>query len=166
MHIINGGNNMHKKIIIGLIFSIVLMIITPSTLGITKTDDLKETISPSASNRNIFVNCYIEASGHVSEIDWPAIIKAPNMWKTTWLRPFNDDRAIVTYWQIVFDSSVDLSIYDKKGGDLLWEHSTTSHEQIRIIGYYGIYNPSRADIEKSLYIDILGNAVIILRTAR
>jgi hypothetical protein len=157
---------MHKKILIGLIFSVTFMIITPSTLSTPKTNDLKEIISPTSSNRNIFVNCYVEASGHVSEIDWPAIIKAPNMWKTTWFRPFNDDRAIVTYWQIVFDSSVELSIYDKKGGELLWRHSDTSHEQIRIIGYYGIYIPSRPDSDKSLHIDIAGYTGMVLRTAR
>jgi hypothetical protein len=156
---------MHKKILFGLICSILLMMITPSTLGITDFYYMKDSISPLSSDRDAFINCHIEASGYISEIDWLAIIKAPNMWKTTWFRPFNDDRAVVTYWQIVFDSTVKISIHDRDGG-ILWEHSDASHEQIRIIGYYGIYIPSRPDLEKPLHIDISGNALLVLRTAR
>jgi hypothetical protein len=157
---------MHKKILFGLICSILLMMITPSTLGITDFNNLKDSNSSMSSNRDVFINCHIEASGYISEIDWLAFIKAPNMWKTTWFRPFNDDRALVTYWQIVFDSAVKISIYDKKDGEIIWEHSDASHEQIRIIGYYGIYIPSRPDLEKPLHIDISGNALLVLRTAR
>ena len=156
-----------KKKIIGIFVCMMLLVITvvPLTTALDVENDKIADNQASNIDREIYTLCYIEASGYVSEIDWPRVIGS-NMWKTTWFRPFNDDRAIVTYWQIVYDSSVDISIYDKEGGELLWEHSDLFHEQIRIIGYYGIYIPSRPDIEKPLHIDISGNALVVLRTAR
>ena len=156
---------MHKKIMVILICSMLLLIIVPQTVSVSDNRNKDQIILPTASNRKTFRNCYIDASGYLSEKDWPRIIGS-NMWKTTWFRPFNDDRAIVTYWQIVFDSSVELSIFDNEGGELLWEHSDLSHEQIRIIGYFGIYIPSRIENEDSLHIEISGNALVVLRTAR
>ena len=157
---------MHKRILIGCILIIFLLCAVPPSLANKSKTGMNDTFSPISSNRTLFTSCYIEASGYVSEIDWPAIIKMPNMWKTTWFRPFNDNRAIMTYWQIVFDSSVEMSIFDKEGGQLLWEHSDSSHEQIRIIGYYGIYISSNPDEGKPLYIDMSGNALVVFRTAR
>jgi len=116
------------------------------------------------NNSNFFSRCFIEASGDISNVDWPRIIGS-NMWKMTWFRPFNDDRAIVSYWQLVFDSSSEIRIYSEENGELLWEHDGNGHPQIRILGYYGIYVPSNSD-ESSLHVSINGKALLLLMHIR
>lgn len=108
---------------------------------------------------NTFTSCYVEADGDVSTVDWPRLIGS-NMWKLSWFRPFGNDLAVVSYWRIVLDESSELAIYDRDGGDLLWEHDGSGNPQLRIIGFFGDYIPTSPD-ESTLHVKISGSALFI-----
>lgn len=156
---------MKKGILIGLICFVFLCSTFSASLSTAEILKTNEARLPILSDQFLFTSCYIVASGYVSETDWPAFIKMPNMWKMTWVRLFNDN-ALMTYWQIVFDSSAEITIYDKEGGQLLWEQSGEFHQQVRIIGYYGAYVPSQREEENPLYIELSGHAFLVFRTPR
>jgi len=119
---------------------------------------------PIDTKTDTFIGCYIEASGEVSTVDWPRIIGS-NMWKLTWLRPFGNDFAVISYWRIVLDESTELSIYDEEGGELLYQHDGVGHPQLRIIGYFGDYTPTSPD-ENTLHVELSGSAFYILKNVK
>jgi hypothetical protein len=100
--------------IIGLFIAVAFQINT-----VTSESESKEEIKDTGINS--FASCYIEVSGNIATIDWPRII-GTNMWKLIYFRPFFNDFAVVVFWRLVLDESTELSIYNKQGGDLLWQH--------------------------------------------
>jgi hypothetical protein len=155
---------MQKKVI-GIILCIfVVALLLPTTHAVT-TEEKESSHSQEIEFPKIFTTCYIEASGDISTTDWPRIIGS-NMWKLTWFRPFRDDRALVSYWQLVLDSSATIEIYDQKDGTLLYEHIDSDHQQMRIIGYYGIYIPSESETDSPLNVELNGRAIALIITDR
>ena len=110
-----------------------------------------------------YFGCYIESSGIISHFDFPRIIGS-NFWKSFWFRPFNDDRALVSYWQILFDKTADISIYTEENGDLLWQNTGEDHTQMRIIGFFGTYIPNNNNGEFHAIIE--GRALIVFNVMR
>jgi hypothetical protein len=104
----------------------------------------------------IFMTCYIEASGKIGE-DGGGFFQF-GMWKTFWFRPFLDNRAFVTYWHIPFDPDGQVTIYSSDGGQVLWDYK--GEQRVNILGYFGTYIPSV--IEGSLHVTISGNALVAM----
>jgi len=121
-------------------------------------------VEPTDAQTDTFTSCYIEASGDISTVDWPRIIGS-NMWKLTWFRPLGNDFAVVSYWRIVLDESTELAIYDKQGGELLWQHDGSGHPQLRIIGYFGDYIPTCPN-ENILHVELSGSALFVLKNIK
>jgi hypothetical protein len=72
------------------------------------------------NKKDVFKDCYIEASGAV-ESTGSSFIKYV-MWKHFWFRPYGDDRAFVLLWRIAFmEPEVTVTIYTEKNGDVLWQ---------------------------------------------
>jgi hypothetical protein len=115
-------------------------------------------------NWDLFTSCYIEAEGEIAKIDWPAIIKMPNMWKTFWFRPFNDNRALISYWMLVLDFDSNVKIYDEENGNILWDHQGSEYPQLKIFGYSGDYIPK--SMEDSLHVSLNGKALVVLTNLR
>jgi hypothetical protein len=134
------------------------------SLAIVPIVNSSETNNIGLGYRDLFTSCYIEAEGEIAKIDWPAIIKMPNMWKTFWFRPFNDNRALVSYWSIVLDCDSDVKIYDEENGNILWDHQGSEYPQLKIFGYSGIYIPK--SIDNSLHVSLSGNALVVLTIMR
>ena len=87
------------------------------------------------------------------------------MWKSFWFRPFNDDKAIVSYWMLVFKFDSIVKIYSEENGDLLWENYGSNYLQLKIFGFYGNYIPSNND-ENSFQVLLSGKAFIVLTKLR
>ena len=151
-----------RKKIIGFLISLILLVTSLPLISATEINKENENLK---SNIVIgpYINCYIEASGIISHFDFPRIIGS-NFWKNFWFRPFRDDRAFVSYWQILFDKTAEIAIYSEKNGYLLWENTGEFHTQMRIIGYFGTYIPSDNDGE--FYTIIKGNALIVFNVMR
>ena len=112
--------------------------------------------------RNKYRGCYIEASGEISEKDWFAIIRLPNMWKTFWFRPpLDEQKAFVSFWRIIYDSDSTVTIYSEKNGDILWDHNGRQDVHLIIVGFRGIYIPSQSNPDEPLHVEISGNAVFV-----
>jgi hypothetical protein len=155
---------MKKNKITLFIGLVVLMLFIPATQAALIKEE-KRTGQEPIELPHVFTTCYIQADGDLSTKDWPRIIGS-NMWKLSWFRPFGDDRALVSYWQLVLDSSSTIEIYDKQGGELLYEHSGSDHQQLRIIGYYGIYIPSESQNDSPIHIELEGKAIALMITNR
>ena len=126
-------------------------------------------ISPSNEEFNdlewdTYSSCYIDASGDVSGEDWPRMLGS-NMWKLSWVRPFFNDFAVVSYWRIVFDESSFITIYSDKDGEVLWEHDGIGHPQLRIIGFFGDYIPTRTE-DTNLHVEMHGKILFTLKNVR
>ena len=118
------------------------------------------------SKWELYTSCYIEAEGEIAyNIDWIAFIKMPNMWKTFWFRPFNDDKAIVSYWMLVFKYDSKVKIYSEENGELLWDHHGLEYPQLKIFGFYGNYIPSTNNND-AFEVSLSGNAMIVLTKLR
>jgi hypothetical protein len=112
--------------------------------------------------KTLYKGCYIEASGEISEKDWFAIIRLPNMWKTFWFRPpFNEQKAFVSFWRIVYDSKSTVTIYSEQNGDILWDHNGQQDVHLIIIGFHGIYIPEQSNPDEPLHVEISGNALFV-----
>jgi hypothetical protein len=112
--------------------------------------------------RNNYRGCYIEASGEISEKDWFAIIRLPNMWKTFWFRPpLDEQKAVVSFWRIVYDSESTVTIYSKQNGDILWDHNGRQDVHLILVGFRGIYLPERNNPDDPLHVEISGNALFV-----
>ena len=154
---------MDKKGIVCIILFCILTLV-PLTTALSSTVKSVQDDQNEGKNK-FFTNCYITANGDISTKDWPRIIGS-NMWKHFWLRPFNDDRAVVSYWQLVFDVDAELTVYDEQDGAVLYHHSNTDHQQLRLIGYYGQYIPTVPEGGSGLHITIDGKTLFLLITDR
>jgi len=156
---------MIKKIFVVGCF--ILLVFTSFPLINSSEIDINESANEiTFSKWQMYTSCYIEADGEIAyNIDWIAFIKMPNMWKTFWFRPFNDDRAIVSYWMLVFNFDSKVRIYSEEDGDLLWEHQGSEYPQLKIFGFYGNYIPSTND-NYAFQVELDGNALIVLTKLR
>ena len=153
---------MRKKIICYLI-SLILLITSIPLIGALESNIEKENPTFNDVIVGPYIGCYIDVSGIISHFDFPRIL-GNNFWKTFWFRPFNDDRALVSYWQILFDKTADISIYNEENGDLLWQNLGEYHTQMRIIGFFGTYIPDNDNGDFNVIIQ--GRALIIFNVMR
>ncbi len=153
-----------KLLVIGCF--ILLLLTSLPLVNSNESNNSIQTNNTNLSKWELFTSCYIEAEGEIAyNIDWPAIIKMPNMWKSFWFRPFNDDKAIVSYWMLVFKFDSIVKIYSEENGDLLWENYGSNYPQLKIFGFYGNYIPSNND-ENSFQVLLSGKAFIVLTKLR
>jgi hypothetical protein len=112
-------------------------------------------------DRTMYGGCYIKASGEISERDWFAIIRLPNMWKILWFRsPFNEQKAFISLWRIVYDSNSIIKIYTKLNGKLLWEQNGKQDVNLVIVWFDGVYIP-KTTVDGRVHVEISGNAMFI-----
>jgi hypothetical protein len=149
---------MRKKLIGILICISLLTTIIPLTGAINSNNTQQKREKNQGNIFNIYPLCYVEANGNIAEKEG-----RQKMWKTFWFRPFQDDRACVSYWHIIFKSDATVTIYDKKNGDVVWQN--TGDQRLNILGYFGIYIPSSAN-DGSLHITIEGRALLAMPRAR
>jgi len=156
---------MKKKIFV--IICLILLVITSFPLVNSNEIDVNDDACDiKLSKWELYSSCYIEAEGEIAyNIDWIAFIKMPNMWKTFWFRPFDDDMAFVSYWMLVFKFDSKVKIYNEENGDLLWEHQGSEYPQLKIFGFYGDYIPSTND-QDVFQVSLNGNAFMVLTRLR
>ena len=143
--------------LLGICISALFLIPAGGNATITISED------PQFNTNPLFATCYIEASGDISERDWFAIIRLPNMWKTFWFRPpLNDFEAFVSLWRIIYDSDSKVTIYVKQDGKILWEQNGRQDVQLVIIGFHGTYIPERTNPNEPLHVEISGNALLVI----
>ena len=111
---------MRKKMIgipIGILIVIMLL---PSMTAISTIGTKKE----------IFKHCYIEATG---PIDFT--------WKLNDI-PIGLQYRFISFWPVVFNEpDVDVTIYSKKNGDILWQDTFESGQWVLyLVGFIGKYN--------------------------
>jgi len=141
---------MRKKIVGILIVMLVLTMVLPSASANLALGNKKE----------IFKNCYIEATGTVEPcgdfIQWV-------MFKHFYIRPYHDERAFVLLWLIEFlEPDVTVTIYSEKNGDILWEDTgLIGVWGMRLFWYYGTYT-NDGSTEDSLVVNLQGNAKAII----
>jgi hypothetical protein len=156
---------MKKKIFVACCF--ILLVITTFPLVSGNKIELNDNNNDlNLSKWEFYNSCYIEAEGEIAyNIDWIAFVKMPNMWKTFWFRPFNDDKAIVSYWMLVFKFDSKIKIYSEENGELLWDHHGSDYPQLKIFGFYGNYIPTTNDND-AFQVSLKGNALMILTKLR
>jgi len=110
------GRKMIGLIIGMLVVTLLLPSITATSTGSTK--------------KEIFTNCYIEASG---EIDFT--------WKLNDI-PIGLRYRFISAWPIVFNEpNVDVTIYSKKNGEVIWQDNFESGQWgLYLVGFIGKYN--------------------------
>jgi hypothetical protein len=144
-----------SRILLGICISAMFLI----PAGANATIIISE--KPQSTNILSYTSCYIEASGKISEKDWFAIIRLPNMWKTFWFRPpSNELKAFVSFWRIVYDSNSIIKIYTKQNGKLLWEQNGKQDVNLVIVWFNGVYIP-KTTLDGRLHVEISGNAMFI-----
>ena len=95
--------------------------------------------------------CYIEVLGKVAEDDSGRV----EMFKTFWFRPFDDDRAFVTFWHIKFQPDANITVYTRENGRILWQHE--GNQTLDMVGFFGNYIPSSSD-DRSFQVTMNGVA--------
>jgi hypothetical protein len=148
-----------RKIIILLV---VLMFLITGFATISNSKENKAVEKIDNANKLGYKGCYIAASGKISEEDWFAIIRMPNMWKTFWFRPpLNEQEAFVSFWRIIYQSDSEVTIYTEENGDILWDYNGQEDVNLIIIGFNGIYIPDRSNPDEPLHVEISGNALFV-----
>jgi hypothetical protein len=113
----------------------------------TTNQEVDQSISSSITMNDIqslkikerYLNCYLEISGYMHN-DWPAFIKFPNMLQIGWIHGLNSAKVLFgLYSYILFEEDVSLKIYDKKDGNLLWQHQGSIDPLVSLIGFSGDY---------------------------
>jgi len=138
---------MRKKIIgliIGMLFITVLL---PSISAAPTFGNKKE----------IFKNCYIEASGEVEPVSGNLFRYL--MFKYFFIRPYGDDRAFVLLWLIEWwEPEVTVTIYSEKNGEILWQDTgLIGVWGMRLFWYKGIYT-NEGSTEDQLVVNLEGTA--------
>jgi hypothetical protein len=107
--------------VIGLI---LIMLMIPLILPATQAT------APVETKRQIFANCYLEATG---SIDFT--------FKLTDI-PIGLRYRYISFWPIIFNEpSADVTIYSKKNGRTLWEDTADSGQWILyLVNFFGKYN--------------------------
>ena len=139
-----------KVKIIGILMCMLLLGTIIPTISATQ---------PISNEIKHFGSCYIVAKGELTEHDFPSII-GTSMWKITFLRFFNDDRAFVFYWFIRFNETATVTVYSEQNGEILWQHQGETVPQLRMLLFRGTYINDVTEDGK-LYIEISGNINLI-----
>lgn len=80
--------------------------------------------------RRTFTTCYIEATGLLA-----------GQWKIVYLKPFNNEFAVVCVWKIFLGDDGKTTIFNKENGRMLYEHQ--GRRELLLVGFMGdYYNPS------------------------
>ena len=92
-----------------------------------------------------FRTCYIEATGLLN-----------GQWKIMYLKPFNNEYAIVYVWKLFLGDDADINIYDRENGRLLYEHHGS--RALLLMGFRGDYFHPTAEYYG---ITIQGKALVV-----
>ena len=105
----------------GLIIGMLVVTIFLPSITATSTDNTK---------KEIFTNCYIEASG---EIEFT--------WKLNDI-PIGLRDPFISYWPLVFNEpNVDVTIYSKKNGEVIWQDTFESGQwDLYLVSFIGNNN--------------------------
>ena len=94
-------------------------------------------VDPMKESSERFTQCYIEISG-IMHNDWPALIKLANHW-WFWHSERNNEY-FISYGYSVFEPDVEITIYDEKGGSVLWEYTSNIDPLVSFIGFKGDFS--------------------------
>jgi hypothetical protein len=139
-----------KKIMATLMCVLLLVTVIPFAHSFNSeqaqtTEDKKDANSPGIGR--VFTTCYVEALGSsVGQV------------KSFWFRPFRNDFAIVSIWKI-FYGDCQTTIYNKKNGDVLWEHQ--GQHNLFLIGFRGEYIYCGGDCDDEPTHTIRGKALLV-----
>jgi hypothetical protein len=126
-----------KKLIkttIGCVLITVLMLaMNVSSIGVELNKDAK----PIKDSSERFTQCYVEISG-IMHNDWPATVKLANHW-WFWHIERNDEY-FISYGYTLFEPDVEITIYDTKGGSVLWEYTSNIDPLVSFIGFKGDFS--------------------------
>ena len=145
-----------RRKIIGIIISMLIILNTVPFVNATvekndETTTKSGKIQKILGDKQAFINCYIDASG---EIDFTfQIIDIP----------IGLQRELILYWPIIFiEPDVDVTIYSKKNGEILWQDNIDSGQwNLYLFVFRGIYNNNGSTIEK-LIANLEGKALMVI----
>jgi hypothetical protein len=131
-----------KRKIIGIIAGMLVVSMLLPSIAATSTVGTK---------REVFKHCYIEATG---EIDFT--FKLNDI-------PIGLRYRYISFWPIVFiEPNVDVTIYSKKNGDILWEDTFESGQWVLyLVGFIGKYNTDGSTAE-TLIANLDGRACFVM----
>jgi hypothetical protein len=136
-----------KKILIAIFLCSILIFTCIPTLQALQPIFKK----PGENNNEVFSNCYIVSSGDITF--------------TFQLTDFRIglQRELILYWPIIFNEpDVEVAIYAKKGGEVLWQNNVDEDQWVlHLIGFRGIYNNDGSTME-NLRANLDGKAACIL----
>ena len=131
-----------RRTIMGLIIGILVATMLLPSIAATSTFGNK---------KEVFKHCYIEATG---EIDFT--FKLNDI-------PIGLRYRYISFWPIVFiEPNVDVTIYSKKNGDILWEDTFESGQWVLyLVGFIGKYNNDGSTAE-TLIANLDGRACFVM----
>ena len=137
-----------KKKIIGIIIGMLLITVFIPSISATQTFGNK---------KEVFKDCYVELTGTVVPVSGNLFQYL--MFKYFYIRPYGDDRAFVLFWLIEFlEPDVEVTIYDKKGGEILWQDTGLSGVWgMKLFWFFGIYTNDGSTDDK-LVVNLQGTA--------
>lgn len=129
---------------------VVLLATTIPTATAIHANDTAAAVNQkdATAKRSMFTKCYIEASGLLSD-----------QWNIVYLKPFNNEFAIVCVWKIFLGDDGKTTIFNKENGRVLYE--CQGQRELLLIGFIGDYYHTT---EKYYGITIKGN-VFLARTS-
>jgi len=127
---------------IGLIIGMMIVTMLLPSLAATPTVGTK---------KEVFTQCYIKATGAI-EFTW----KLNDI-------PIGLRYRFISYWPIVFNEpNVDVTIYSKKNGDILWEDTIQSGQWVLyLVGFLGKYNNEGSSAD-TLIANLDGKACFVM----
>lgn len=135
-----------KKILLIFIICIILIFAgLPSICAFEKNSRILRN-----NNNQRFSNCYLIASGDVTFTFQLSDIK------------IGPQRELIVYWPIIFNEpNANVTILDKKDGNILWQNTGTQEQWIlHLVGFRGIYNNDGSTLE-NLIVNLDGKAAFI-----
>ena len=135
-----------KKIL--LIISICLIGVCLGLPSIYASEKNSRTLRE--NNNEYFSNCYLVASGDVTFTFQLSDIK------------IGLHRDLILYWPIIFNEpNVDVTILDKKDGNILWQNNVDQDQWVlHLVGFRGMYNTDGSTLE-NLIVNLDGRAAFI-----
>ena len=107
--------------------------------------------NPEKNTNEVFFHCYIVASGDITFTFQLTDI------------PIGLQRELILYWPMIFNEpDVDVTIYNRRGGDVLWQNNVDDDQWVlHLINFRGKYNTDGSTME-NLRANIDGKASLIL----
>jgi hypothetical protein len=133
--------NMRRKLISLILVVLVVPLLLPSITATSTVETKKE----------IFTSCYLEASGAIDFTYQLNDILVGLRYR------------LISFWPIVFNEpTVDVTIYSKKNGNILWEDNFDSGQWVLyLVGFIGKYNNDGSTAD-TLIANLDGRACFIM----